>query len=77
VYRRLTADRDPARYALFVSYFPHLIAGPILHHKPTMEQFTETTRVAWPASQTALLPEELEHRQWSARSVCPLLNSKH
>jgi alginate O-acetyltransferase complex protein AlgI len=23
VYRRLTVDRDPARYALFVSYFPH------------------------------------------------------
>ena len=41
VYRRLTADRDPARYALFVSYFPHLIAGPILHHKPTMEQFAD------------------------------------
>ena len=38
VYRMLTVDRDPARYALFVSYFPHLIAGPILHHKPTMEQ---------------------------------------
>lgn len=41
VYRRLTADRDPARYALFVSYFPHLIAGPILHHRPTMEQFAD------------------------------------
>src|SRR5260221_7603420 len=41
VYRRLTADRDPARYALFVTYFPHLIAGPILHHRPTMEQFAD------------------------------------
>jgi alginate O-acetyltransferase complex protein AlgI len=41
VYRRLTADRDPARYALFVSWFPHLIAGPILHHKPTMAQFAD------------------------------------
>ncbi len=41
VYRRLTVDRDPARYALFVSYFPHLIAGPILHHKPTMEQLAD------------------------------------
>lgn len=41
VYRRLTADRDPVRYALFVTYFPHLIAGPILHHKPTMEQFAD------------------------------------
>jgi len=36
--------RDPARYgavpyALFVSYFPHLIAGPILHHREMMPQF--------------------------------------
>jgi alginate O-acetyltransferase complex protein AlgI len=26
-------------YVLFVSYFPHLIAGPILHHKEMMPQF--------------------------------------
>ena len=26
-------------YSLFVSYFPHLIAGPILHHKEMMPQF--------------------------------------
>ena len=36
--------RDPARYrpapyALFVTYFPHLIAGPILHHREMMPQF--------------------------------------
>jgi len=36
--------RAPARYgivpyALFVSYFPHLIAGPILHHREMMPQF--------------------------------------
>jgi D-alanyl-lipoteichoic acid acyltransferase DltB (MBOAT superfamily) len=41
VYRRLAADRDPLRYALFVAYFPHLVAGPILHHRPTMEQFAD------------------------------------
>lgn len=28
-------------YLLFVSYFPHLIAGPILHHRNMMEQFQE------------------------------------
>lgn len=28
-----------ARYALFVTYFPHLIAGPILHHREMMPQF--------------------------------------
>ncbi len=28
-----------AKYLLFVTYFPHLIAGPILHHKQMMPQF--------------------------------------
>jgi len=28
-------------YALFVTYFPHLIAGPILHHKEMMPQFEQ------------------------------------
>ena len=28
-------------YALFVTYFPHLIAGPVLHHKEMMPQFDE------------------------------------
>jgi alginate O-acetyltransferase complex protein AlgI len=33
-------------YALFVTYFPHLIAGPILHHKDMIPQFerAETKR---------------------------------
>lgn len=30
-------------YALFVTYFPHLIAGPILHHKEMMPQFAKAT----------------------------------
>jgi alginate O-acetyltransferase complex protein AlgI len=41
VNRRLTVDRDPGRFALFVAWFPHLIAGPILHHRPTMAQFAD------------------------------------
>ena len=34
-------------YALFVTYFPHLIAGPVLHHKEMMPQFAhaETYRL--------------------------------
>jgi D-alanyl-lipoteichoic acid acyltransferase DltB (MBOAT superfamily) len=31
-------------YALFVTFFPHLIAGPILHHKEIMPQFSEERR---------------------------------
>jgi alginate O-acetyltransferase complex protein AlgI len=30
---------DPIHYALFVTNFPHLIAGPILHHKEIVPQF--------------------------------------
>ncbi len=30
-----------AYYVLFVTYFPHLIAGPVLHHKEMMPQFDE------------------------------------
>ena len=30
-------------YLLFVTYFPHLIAGPVLHHKEMMPQFTHTS----------------------------------
>jgi D-alanyl-lipoteichoic acid acyltransferase DltB (MBOAT superfamily) len=30
---------DPVNYALFVTFFPHLLAGPVLHHKEMMPQF--------------------------------------
>jgi alginate O-acetyltransferase complex protein AlgI len=39
VQRGLVKEYDPVHYALFVTYFPHLIAGPILHHKQMMPQF--------------------------------------
>lgn len=39
VYRDHRAELSPIKYALFVSYFPHLIAGPILHHREMMPQF--------------------------------------
>uniref|UniRef100_UPI001F270E92 MBOAT family O-acyltransferase n=1 Tax=Ferriphaselus sp. R-1 TaxID=1485544 RepID=UPI001F270E92 len=36
-------------YTLFVTYFPHLIAGPVLHHKEMMPQFAPAAayRVNW------------------------------
>lgn len=40
-YRRETKDHSPLRYTLFVTYFPHLIAGPIIHHKPVMAQLAD------------------------------------
>lgn len=39
VYRRIAIEFNFSKYFLFVTYFPHLIAGPILHHKEMMPQF--------------------------------------
>lgn len=38
-YRRITGEKDFLSYCLFVSFFPQLIAGPIVHHKEMMPQF--------------------------------------
>lgn len=38
-YRGLAGEYRFVHYTLFVSYFPHLIAGPVLHHKEMMPQF--------------------------------------
>ncbi len=35
----LVRDRGLLNYVLFVTFFPHLIAGPILHHREIMPQF--------------------------------------
>jgi alginate O-acetyltransferase complex protein AlgI len=37
----LVRDRSPLNYVLFVTFFPHLIAGPILHHREVMPQFAD------------------------------------
>lgn len=36
-------DRGFLNYLLFVTFFPHLIAGPILHNREMMPQFAETS----------------------------------
>ena len=38
-YRGETQEYDFLNYALFVTFFPQLIAGPIVHHKEMMPQF--------------------------------------
>jgi alginate O-acetyltransferase complex protein AlgI len=45
-YRSNVARYALPHYALFVTYFPHLIAGPILHHRDMIPQFerAETKR---------------------------------
>jgi D-alanyl-lipoteichoic acid acyltransferase DltB (MBOAT superfamily) len=40
-------------YVLFVTYFPHLIAGPILHHKEMMPQFAAARHMRLRTSEIA------------------------
>ncbi|CUW38120.1 Putative Peptidoglycan O-acetyltransferase(Membrane bound O-acyl transferase, MBOAT,121-380) [Magnetospirillum sp. XM-1] len=44
VRRKLAQDGDALSYTLFVTFFPHLIAGPIIHHKEMMPQFRQPRR---------------------------------
>jgi len=39
-YRGITKEYSFTHYALFVSFFPQLIAGPIVHHKDMLPQFS-------------------------------------
>ncbi|MEO5372043.1 MAG: MBOAT family protein [Magnetococcus sp. DMHC-1] len=41
VYRGIAREYNFIYYLLFVVYFPHLIAGPVLHHKQVMPQFAD------------------------------------
>jgi D-alanyl-lipoteichoic acid acyltransferase DltB (MBOAT superfamily) len=47
--RGLARDYDWLNYGLFVTFFPHLLAGPILHHAEMMPQFADAKgkRVDW------------------------------
>src|ERR1700681_2463685 len=48
-HKRKAAEPDPVNYSLFVTFFPHLLAGPILHHREMMPQFADRTNkgVQW------------------------------
>ena len=41
--RRRAQEPVLVNYALFVTFFPHLLAGPILHHSEMMPQFAEAS----------------------------------
>jgi alginate O-acetyltransferase complex protein AlgI len=42
-YAGVAQEYDFLNYALFVSFFPHLVAGPIVHHKEMIPQFSSAT----------------------------------
>lgn len=44
-HRGKTLQHDPLQYALFVCYFPQLIAGPIVHHGQMLSQFSFTGKI--------------------------------
>jgi alginate O-acetyltransferase complex protein AlgI len=47
-YRKEVGEYRFVHYALFVTFFPHLLAGPVLHHAEVMPQFAraETFRIS-------------------------------
>lgn len=49
-HRGITREYRFLHYALFVSFFPQLIAGPIVHHRDMLPQFMQTTRFQLNAS---------------------------
>lgn len=40
-YKGIVKDTNFFNYILFVTFFPHLLAGPIIHHKEMMPQFDD------------------------------------
>ena len=41
-------------YSLFVTFFPQLIAGPIVHHKDMLPQFAKKTAGRWDSRQFSI-----------------------
>lgn len=56
-YQEKVKEYNFVHYVLFVTYFPHLIAGPVLHHRDMMPQFAHNTtyRINWDNVATGLL----------------------
>ena len=42
-----TQKYDFLTYSLFVTYFPHLLAGPLVHHKDLISQLKDTRLARW------------------------------
>ena len=61
-YRGNVARYALPHYALFVSYFPHLIAGPILHHRDMIPQFERRASQAAGSASDPVRPDHLRDR---------------
>ena len=52
-YQKGVREYKFSHYGLFVTYFPHLIAGPVLHHAQMMPQFGDARTYRWSAANFA------------------------
>ena len=53
VYRREIAPADdPLDFALFVAFFPHMVAGPIMHSRDLLPQMQQARRLRWDEMQS-------------------------
>ena len=73
------AEYSAINYLLFVTFFPHLLAGPIIHHKEMMPQFADPglKRVDWDnvARGLALFALGLGKKVLVADSLAPWANA--
>ena len=52
-YQKGVREYKFVHYGLFVTYFPHLIAGPVLHHAQMMPQFGDPATYRWNTANVA------------------------
>lgn len=45
VYQGQAGERDFGKYCLFVTFFPQLIAGPIVHHSEMLKQYADPAKI--------------------------------
>ena len=76
-YKAARAEKSFSAYLLFVTFFPHLIAGPVLHHSEMMPQFLRDQRRVPPAlilEGLLLFACGLAKKVLIADSVAPVVN---
>src|SRR5439155_7325770 len=49
--RRVPAERDLGHFLLFITFFPHLVAGPIVRARDFLPQIRRRKRWSWPRAQ--------------------------
>ena len=49
--KRIPAERNLANFALFILFFPHLVAGPIVRARDFLPQTIRPKRLSWPRMQ--------------------------